>query len=724
MRPRIIWTIFRKEITETLRDRRTLLMMVGLPLLLYPLMIIGLSKLGESQEEAREARISKVGVWGEWPPGLIEALDKSGSLSFEGWAGVSDSLKKALQAGKLKPFPAMTNPGAVTKWAKARKPSLQEAEAENPVLAEARALISSRKLDGVLVLWPGTISALTEGRLAAITIYFDSVREDSQKARERLVEGLIDFRRDLIQQREQDRGLARGFSTAIEILPRNVAPASRRSGQMMGSLLPFLLIIVSASACLYAAIDLTAGEKERNTLQTLLCAPVLSQEIILGKFLTVWAVALLATLVNLLSMAATFARLMIPGGQLSTAPSTYLVAFLMLLPVTFTVTAVFLAVAVFAKDFKDGQNFLTPVLMLLMLPLGATMIPGIELNAWTAFVPIVNIALLIKALFLGEAHGETVFLTLASSAAYGMLTLLFAARVFQREQVLLGGKESLRVLLGLKREDGAIPTPSLVLTLFGTVFVLAFYGSLFLRNASVTWMILATEFGFFLLPTLAIALAKGFSLRKTFALRPPPWKGILAGSLMGLSAWAFVGGLLIRLLPPPESLIRAMEKIFLLDEKSVPLWTVWLVLAVSPALCEEVLFRGMILTGFRRLGMWPAVTLSGLLFGLAHSSIYRLLPTFFLGALFGYLVWRTGSVYCSMAAHALNNGMAMTLLHHKSLSLFLGIQGVRYLPWGLTLAGTAVMLFSIWLVSSLTLHNRNPFLGSNDLHCPGGARLS
>jgi sodium transport system permease protein len=113
-----------------------------------------------------------------------------------------------------------------------------------------------------------------------------------------------------------------------------------------------------------------------------------------------------------------------------------------------------------------------------------------------------------------------------------------------------------------------------------------------------------------------------------------------------------------------------------------------------------------------------------LLFGLAHSSIYRLLPTFFLGALFGYLVWRTGSVYCSMAAHALNNGMAMTLLHHKSLSLFLGIQGVRYLPWGLTLAGTAVMLFSIWLVSSLTLHNRNPFLGSNDLHCPGGARLS
>jgi sodium transport system permease protein len=223
-------------------------------------------------------------------------------------------------------------------------------------------------------------------------------------------------------------------------------------------------------------------------------------------------------------------------------------------------------------------------------------------------------------------------------------------------------------------------------------------------------MIIVTEFGFFLLPTVAVALAKGFSLRETFALRAPPWKGVLAGSLMGLSAWAFVGGLLIRLLPPPESLIRAMEKIFLLDEKPVPLWTVWLVLAVSPALCEELLFRGMILTGFKKLGMWPAVILSGLLFGLAHSSIYRLLPTFFLGALFGYLVWRTGSVYCSMAAHALNNGMAMTLLHHKSLNLLLGIQGVHYLPWGLTLAGTIVMLIGIWLVSSLPEDDRKPFL--------------
>ena len=107
----------------------------------------------------------------------------------------------------------------------------------------------------------------------------------------------------------------------------------------------------------------------------------------------------------------------LPGDTISVSPSTLLLAFVMLLPVTLFITAVFLAVAAFAKDFKDGQNFLTPVYMLLALPAGVTMLRGIELNAWTAFVPVVNIALLIKALLVSEAAPDLIFLTLLSSTA-------------------------------------------------------------------------------------------------------------------------------------------------------------------------------------------------------------------------------------------------------------------------------------------------------------------
>ena len=127
----------------------------------------------------------------------------------------------------------------------------------------------------------------------------------------------------------------------------------------------------------------------------------------------------------------------------------------MLMPVTFIISAVFLAVAAFAKGFKDGQNFLTPVYTLLVLPAGLTMLPTVELSTWSAFVPVLNIAVLIKSLLRGEAATQLVFLVLLSSATYAALAVLLAARVFEQEQVLLGGEESVRQVLGRCTADGA-----------------------------------------------------------------------------------------------------------------------------------------------------------------------------------------------------------------------------------------------------------------------------
>ena len=103
MRPKIVWTIFRKEITETLRDRRTLLMMIGLPVLLYPLMMIGLTKLQESQSVAQEARASKIAVWGTPPAALLDWLKTTNSLTLESWAGIPESLRREFEAGAIRP---------------------------------------------------------------------------------------------------------------------------------------------------------------------------------------------------------------------------------------------------------------------------------------------------------------------------------------------------------------------------------------------------------------------------------------------------------------------------------------------------------------------------------------------------------------------------------------------------------------------------------------------
>jgi sodium transport system permease protein len=700
MRFRTVWIIFRKEITETLRDRRTLLMMVGLPILLYPLMMIGLTKLQQAHSEAQEARTSKVAVWGEMEPALLEWLQRTNILAVEPWSGAPESLRRELAAGAFKPPETSERPGASTPDP-ASGPSEEVLELDSPLDAAARSVVASREIDAVLVVWPGFGASLEEGGLGNVSIYFDSVRDTSAVAQERLHEALQEFRAEQLEWRERERGLAKGFSTAIRIFPTNLAGPSRRLGQIIGSVLPFLLIIMSASGGLYAAIDLTAGEKERNTMQTLLCAPLHYTEIIGGKFLAAWTIVLITALANITSMAATFSRIIGPLQGFAIAPSTYLLSFVMLLPVTFTITAVFLAVAVFAKDFKDGQNFLTPVFMALLLPLGATLLPGTELNAWTALVPIVNVALLIKSLFLAEARADLIFLTLVSSLIYALLTLVFAARVFYREQVLLGGRESVRSLFQETRPKGGMPTPAFALAAFGLIFVGVFYGTLWLEQTGIIPMVLITQYGFFLLPTLLLAGLMRFSPRQTFSLRWPPWQGVVAAVLIGLSAWSVVAGLVVRLLPPPDSLVEGLSKMLMLGDQPLPLWTVWLVLALTPALCEEFFFRGLILSGLRRLGMWPAILITALLFGLAHSSIYRLLPTLLLGVVIGFVVWRTGSILCGIIVHALNNGLLVTFLHLEFSGRKLGFTELTYLPWSLTLAGAGVLVGGLWLLRSL-----------------------
>jgi sodium transport system permease protein len=532
--------------------------------------------------------------------------------------------------------------------------------------------------------------ALKDVGAGSVSVYFDSVRQDSLEARSRLETLLGAYRERLVGERERTLGLVPGFALGLDIRSTNVAEEARRSGQILGLFLPFLLVTMSLLGGFYPAIDLTAGEKERGTMQTLLCAPVSAVEVVTGKYLAVWITSLIAALANIISLGTTVMRIL-PGESISLSPSTLLMAFAMLVPVTLFITAVFLAVAAFAKDFKDGQNFLTPVYMLLAMPAGVTMLQGIELNAWTAFVPVVNIALLIKALLVAEAAPDLVFLTLLSSIAYAAMAVMLAARVFGREQVLLGGRESLRSLLGFERRAGGTPTLTFALTAFALVLVLAFYGSLLLKSAGTIATLLVTEYGFFLAPTLLLVAGFGFSFRRTLALRRPPLRGIVAAVLIGSSAWAVAAGVLIRVLPPPESLVRALEQMLLLDGAPAPLWLVWLVIGVTPALCEELFFRGFVLSGLRRLGLWPAILTCALLFGLAHSSIYRLLPTFFIGLLLSWIVWKTGSIWTSIIAHALNNGIAATLVYHKPLAAALGAGTQTYLGWRPTLAAVVVL---------------------------------
>ncbi len=695
MRASIVWTVFRKELTETLRDRRSLFMLVGLPILLYPLMLLGFSKVIKTQTAARDARRSVIALWGEVPR---EALAGRETLDVRPDLGLPPEVARDLAAGRYAPPPAPPRDDDD------RRPDDDEAKKKPPkppldALALAARQVIAGEVDAVVVGYPGLRDALARGDVGLLAVLHDSVDEDSRLARERLDRALRVWRDALLRERIADRGLPAGFARGLDVRPLNVATEDRRAGQRLGSILPFILIVMSLMGGFYASIDLTAGEKERGTMQTLLCAPVLPSEIIAGKFLTVWAMTLLASVANVGSIAATVWRI-IPDDTLSLAPSALLFAVLLFLPVSFTTSACFLAVGAFARDFKDGQNFVTPVYLVLSIPSGFTVLPGVELSAWTAFLPVLNIALLIKALFLNEATADLVFLTVVSASLYALLALAFAARVFQREQVLLGGQEPLLVTLGLERRRGETPGPVMVLVFFAVAAVLMFYGSLLLERRGIATVLLGTQVGFMLLPTLAWVAGFGLDARRTLSLRAPRARSVAAAVLVGASAWAVIAGLVMRFMPQvPDELVKGLEEV-LMRGKPGALPIALLLVALAPAVCEELLFRGLVLSGLRKLGPWVGVLLTALLFGLAHASVHRLLPTALLGVAFGVLVLRSGSIVPGMIAHGLNNGVAVLLVHHPEAAARLGVDPAAPLPWSVTAVAAVACAAGLWLGST------------------------
>jgi len=680
MRLHIVWTIFCKEITEALRDRLTLAVVFGLPLLIYPVSVTMLSRIQETTAQTEEKRTSQVAVWGQGPAALTVALAKTNLLALEPWAQIPVKLKNKFEAGTLKP------PAA--------------AESENDIVIAARQAINEKHADAVLVLWPGLMDALDQLDRGFVTIYYDPVRPASDKAAERLRDELSGLRKRLVQERQDKLKLPAGFSTALEIRSTSVATPRREVGDWFGRLLPLLLIVLSAMGALYAAVDLTAGEKDRVTMQTLLCAPVLPLEIVTGKFLTVWSISLLSALANVASLGFTVSR--VAGSVRFPTPSFTMLAGVLglLLLVTCTVAAAFIGMAALARDAKDAGNFLSATFIILILPVAGASTPGVELNAWTAFVPVVNISLLVRALLIEEAGANILFLTLLASSAYAMLALVFAARVFGKEEILLGSPASLRQLLPGRGRGRTQPTPGQVLTMFAVMLVTAFYGSLLIEKHGIIVQVLTVQYGFFLLPVAALAFIQRFPLAETFSLRRPNLRSVVGAVLIGCSASVAVAGLTMRLLPAPESLVEGLREVLMLGKEPAPLWTVWLVLAITPALCEETLFRGLILSGLRRFGPWVAIGISALLFGLAHASIYRLLPTFVLGLVLGYVAWRSGSIYCSMIIHALNNGLIATLARDDSFAARLHWDDMQFVPWSWTIIALAVMGAGMLLVAT------------------------
>lgn len=454
-------------------------------------------------------------------------------------------------------------------------------------------------------------------------------------------------------------------------------------GISLATVIPLILILMTITGAVYPAIDLTAGERERGTLEALVAAPLPRMALLFGKYVAVVTVALLTAIVNLIAMTITVKTVGLGQalfGEAGLTLETVLLVFALLVMFAVFFSAVLLAVTSFARSFKEAQAYLIPLMLLSLAPGVMSLIPGIRLEGTLAVVPLINMVLLARDVFAGNAHFGYAVVAIVSTAFYAAATLAIAARIFGTDAILYGSSGTWGDLLRPPREASHAPTVPMAMLTLALIFPLYFMaqGTLATREwapgrvLAVSAILTALLFGG--MPWLVASLRR-VRLKSAFSWNRAPALAYLGAVILGLTLW-----------PAAHEAVWLSKKLGLtsLDQDYLeqvdtslrsmalaPSWLFLLALAVSPGIFEELCFRGFTFQALRtRLGALGTITTSAIIFGAFHVisstlATERLLPSTMLGLVLGWIAWRTGSVKSGIVMHICHNGLVMCFaLYH------------------------------------------------------------
>jgi len=630
MSTRKIFIVFRKEIIDTLRDKRTLMVMVILPIILYPALFITISQIFTVGTQKLETEKSLIVLKNRVPSVLENQIQEEDKIILM--------------------------------------------DAEDPMGA-----LKEKKIHGFLEYQPGE-------PVTRFIIYYDGAVDRSRLAQSRLVKILENYKRTIQETFLKDKQMSLSILNPFAIQTDNIASASRMGGVFLGSIIPMILIVTMVLGAMYPAIDLTAGEKERGTLETILTLPIKRLELLFGKYLTVVVTTLLTGVLNLLSMILVYTSGLIHTRQISSeidfsvTLKGILLLFCSIIPFALLISAVILSVCLFARSFKEAQNYVTPVYLLIMFPSFVAFSPGIELTTILAMIPVVNLTLLFKEIFLNNFQTDLIFLVFISNSFCAILCISLVSKLFHAESILF--TEGNIWQLTLKRSE-IKPSdrfePSTVFILFSVIMLFLFYIGSYLQVRDPIWGVFLTEWVLIFAPVLAAIWFFKVDLRKSLNLTSFSFFRLI-GSLFfifgALSVTTIVAHYQMKFFPESVEISESIEKLLNIHTRDLhPIWG-YIIFAFSPAVCEEILFRGVILSSLRKkVSSTVCILLVGFLFGAFHMHIFRILPTALLGVALTFIVYHTGSVYLSMAAHFFNNGFALTLVNFPTLSKYFSWMG-------------------------------------------------
>ena len=721
-----LWRMCVKELRETLRDRRTLFTLVLMPLLVYPILSLALQRLILNSVSSNKSETIIVGVSSERDVAVLGAainssreLIASGSYRPFRYSDKNPLSNESLKAKATTAAPPVDWNAVIVE--KSLQDSLEAGEVDVTVSVTKR--IDSENVNG-------ENKGKQETDRSTGFLFSVGFRENDSRSELALSE-----LRKLLQTLNENEasklriasGLTRGAS--FEVIASAIA-GENSIASSLSSVIPLVLVLMTITGAVYPAIDLTAGERERGTMEALIATPISRFALLLSKYVAVLTVAVLTAIANLTAMFVTlrFSGLseVLLGGQGFSLWSMIAVLPLLIVFAAFF-SAILLALCSVAKSFKEAQAYLIPVIILSMGPGILSLLPSVRLTGTMAAIPLINMILMARDCLSGNLEVIPGIIAVSTTICYAIIAMAIAAQLFGMHAVPQNSEVSWRSWLRSPTQLNRLPTLehlTIYLALFFPIYFVAIHvlaGVSEMDLQQRVWLnALATVLLFGVLP-FAFSMWRKLSIERTFPIGGLGrwWMAIPGLLLIAVSMWTVAHEILV----VSELLGIAsldFDKLANLEKAkaefmTLPLLTIWIALAVLIAVAEEWFFRGFILQGM--LGrskdtrsVWISILVSAILFGLFHTvapnllAIERFLPTTALGIILGWIAWRTGSLVPGMIVHAIHNGLLFTMPRYEDLlrQWGLGIENQKHLPITWIVGGLLCVTIGLLIVQTMT----------------------
>lgn len=670
--------VYAREIRDQLRDRRTLFMIAVLPLLLYPLIGMSVFQLSQflrkneskivvigAEQVASDKKLPKLLDEGKFAADLFDDPTEPGRLSLEIVPATEDlesqldAVRTRLKSGDIQ---------VVIHFPKDFSEQLDE------LRAAAQGEVEGKRSGGPI-------------HIPEPEILHSSAREKSRIAQRAVERVLNNWRSQVARQNLLAGRVPENLARPFQVKSLDVAEPRQQEAAVWAKIVPFVLFIWALTGAFYPAVDLCAGEKERGTLETLLSSPALRGEIVWGKLLTVMTFSIATAMLNLSSLGITAQfvvnqlQAVMPGEPMMPLgfPPVAVIACLVaaLIPMSALFSALCLACAAFARSTKEGQYYLMPLLLVTMPLMMLPMSPGSELNLGNSLIPITGMVLLLRTLVEGNYLDALKFVlpVVAVTLVCCLLAIRWAVYQFNQESVLFRESERLdlrRWVVHLVRDRQDTPTLSEAFFCVALIFVIQFFTRLALSSHMpaepdfrfLTQLLFVSQVVCIALPALFMTLLFTRSWAKTLLLdRTPKLAACAAAVLLAVvihpaAQWVVTG--IHKLYPIQDGVVEQTQAIESMLRTSPYVWLPFVLMALLPAVCEELAFRGFILSGLRHVGQkWWAIALSAVFFGMAHTVVQQSLSAAALGLVIGYVAVQTTSLLPAILFHASYNSLML-----------------------------------------------------------------